>query len=149
MIPEPHLQVISRRIKLDRLSGKEVYIILINKMWEKPTSEDKIEQDLNDSQLIWPKIYMLGRRITLDSYARQFHFKITHNILFLNKALKRMNLVESSLCSYCNGVDETTIHLFSGCIYVRGLWGEVQLSFRSKLMLADLTPQSAILGWYK
>ena len=60
-----------------------------------------------------------------------------------------MNLVESSLCSYCNGVDETTIHLFSGCLYVRGLWGEVQLFFRSKLMLADLTPQSAILGWYK
>ena len=85
MIPEPHLQVISRRMKLERLSGKEVYMFLINKMWEKPTSEEKIEQELNDSQLIWQKIYMLG--ITLDSYSRQFHFKITHNILFLNKAL--------------------------------------------------------------
>ena len=88
MIPEPHLQVISRRMSLDRLSGKEVYIILINKMWEKPTSEEKIEQELNDSQLICPKIYMLGRRITLDSYSRQFNFKVTHNVLFLNKALK-------------------------------------------------------------
>ena len=118
-------------------------------MWEKPTSEEKIEQELGDSQLIWPKIYMLGRRITLDSYSRQFHFKITHNILFLNKALKRMNLVESSLCSYCNVEEETTIHLFSGCLCIRELWGEVQLFFRSKLVLEDLTPQSAILGWYK
>ena len=92
---------------------------------------------------------MLGRKITLDSYSRQFHFKLTHNISFLNKALKRMNLVESSLCSYCNDVDKTTIHLFQGCQYIRGLWGEVQVFFRSQLMLADLTPQSEILGWYK
>ena len=148
VIPEPHLQVISRRMKLDRLSGKEV-IILINKIWEKPTSEEKIERELNDSELNWQKIYMLGRRITLDSYARQFHFKLTHNVLFLNRALNRMNLVESSLCSYCNEEDETTVHLFSGCQYVRGLWGDVQLFFRSKLMLVELTPQSAILGWYE
>ena len=36
--PEPHLQVISRRLNLPRLSGKEIYVILIEKMWEKPTS---------------------------------------------------------------------------------------------------------------
>ena len=148
LIPEPHLQVISRRLILSKLSGKEVYIILINKMWEKPTSEEKIEQELGETDLIWSKIYMLGRRITLDSYSRQFHFKITHNVLFLNKALNRMNIVESSLCSYCDIEDETTVHLFSNCLVIKGLWGEVQTYFRSKIILSDLTPQSAILGWY-
>ena len=64
LIPEPYLQVISRRLILSKLSGKEVYIILINKMWEKPTSEQKIEQELGETDLIWSKIYMLGRRIT-------------------------------------------------------------------------------------
>ena len=147
--PEPHLQVISRRLNLSKLSGKEFYIVLINKMWEKPTSEEKIEQELGDSQLIWSNIYMLGRKITLDSYSRQFHFKLTHNVLFLNKALNRMNIVESSLCSYCNDEDETTVHLFSGCLFVKGLWVEVQNYFRSKVILPDLTPQSAILGWYQ
>ena len=92
---------------------------------------------------------MLGRKITLDSYSRQFHFKLTHNVLFLNKALNGMNLVESSLCSYFRCVDETTVHLFSECLVVRGLWGEVQNYFRSKVILADLNPQSAILGWYQ
>ena len=148
-IPEPHLQVVSRRLNLAKLNGKEVYIILINKIWEKPTSEEKIEQELGESQLIWSKIYMLGRKITLDSYSRQFHFKLTHNVLFLNKALNRMNLVESSLCSYCNVEDETTVHLFSGCVFVRGVWGEVQNYFRNKIILSDLNPQSAILGWYQ
>ena len=149
MIPEPHLQVISRRLTLSKLSGKEVYIILINKMWEKPTSEEKIEQELGETDLIWSKIYMLGRRITLDSYSRQFHFKITHNILFLNKALKRMNLVVSSLCSYCNAEEETTIHLFAECLYVKELWELLKTFFISKIVLPDLTPQSAILGWYQ
>ena len=92
---------------------------------------------------------MLGRKITLDSYSRQFHFKLTHNILFLNKALKRMNLVLSSLCPYCNEVDETPIHLFDECRYVSGVWGQIQMFFRSKVVLADLSPQSAILGWYQ
>ena len=147
--PEPHLQVVSRRLNLNKLNGKECYIILINKILEKPTSEEKIEQELGESQLLWSKIYMLGRKITLDSYSRQFHFKLTHNILFLNKALNRMNLVESSLCSYCNVEEETTVHLFSGCLYVRGLWGEVQYYFRNKIILSDLNPQSAILGWYQ
>ena len=90
---KPHLQYISRIISLNRLTGKEMYIILINKMWEKPTSEDKIEQLLGETNLVWFKIYMLGKKIKLDSYSRQFHFKLTHNILYLNKALKRMNLV--------------------------------------------------------
>ena len=145
--PEPHLQVLTRRVNLSKLTGKEIYIILINKICEKPTSEDKIEQVLGVVNLNWSKVYMLGRRITLDSYSRQFHFKLTHNILFLNKALKRMNLVVSSMCSFCNIEEETPIHLFSECQYVIGAWGQVQSFFSSKLVLADLNPQSAILGW--
>ena len=146
---EPHLQVISRRVVLAKLTGKETYIIPVNSIWEKPTSEAKIEQQLGESNLIWSKIYMLGRKITLDSYSRQFHFKLTHNILFLNKALNRMNKVSSSMCPYCNEYDETPIHLFAECRYVNGDWGQIQLFFRSKVVLADLNPQSAILGWYQ
>ena len=85
----------------------------------------------------------------MDSYSRQYHFKITHNILFLNKALKRMNLVVSSLCSYCNAEEETTIHLFAECLYVKELWELLKKKFISKILLPDLTPQSAILGWYQ
>jgi hypothetical protein len=48
---------------------------LINKIWEKPTSEGKIEEILEISDVNWQKIYMLGRKIKLDSYSRQFYFK--------------------------------------------------------------------------
>ena len=68
---KPHLQYISRIIRLNRLTGKDIYIILINKMWEKPTSEGKIEQLLGETNLVWSKIYMLGKKkhwiVTLDN----------------------------------------------------------------------------------
>ena len=39
------------------------------------------------------------------------------------------------------------MHLFAECRNIISLWGHVQEFFRSKLVLSDLTPQSAILGW--
>ena len=53
VVPEPHLQVISRSLNLPRLNGKGIYVILIDKMWEKPTSESKIEQILERTDLNW------------------------------------------------------------------------------------------------
>ena len=58
-----------------------------------------------------------------------------------------MKIVESSLCSYCGMAEETPIHLFSDCQIVIEIWRKIQLFFRSSIVLADLTPQSAILGW--
>ena len=147
--PVPHLQIISRKLVLSRLSGKEIYTVLINNIWEKPSSEEKLEQLLVINDLNWSTIYILGRKITVDSYSRQFYFKLTHNILFLNKALKRMRLVESSLCSYCNIAEETPIHLFAECQTVVGLWRQIRGYFGNYLHLADITPQSVILGWHQ
>ena len=62
---------------------------------------------------------------------------------------RSMSRVLNSLCSFCNIEDETTVHLFSECHYVMDVWREVQVFFRSKITLSDLTPQSAILGWYE
>ena len=88
---------------------------------------------------------MLARKATVDTYTRMFHFKITHNILYLNKALAQMGLVQSARCSYCNAADETVEHLFSICMHTKRLWEQMQIKF-TQLELPDLTPQSAIVG---
>ena len=66
--------------------------------------------------------------------------------MYLNKALKRMNLVSSSMCPYCNEYDETPIHLFAECRYVSGVWGQIQLFFRSKVVLRTLTHRVRFWG---
>ena len=60
-----------------------------------------------------------------------------------------MRLSESSVCSYCNTTEETVVHLYSECKFVVGLWARIQAFFVNSLVLPDLSPQSAFLGFQK
>ena len=83
---------------------------------------------------------------TLDSYARIFHFKCTHNILFLNERLHKMGLTENPKCSFCKNFNENIYHLYYECIYTKNLWRKIKIHFR-ELNLPDLSPESAFLGF--
>ena len=50
------------------------------------------------------------------------------------------------LCSICNKEEETPLHIFSECTYVIYLWQQVATFFENNLILATLTPQTALLG---
>ena len=121
---------------------------MINKLREKPSSETQIENTLNVGGIDWSCVYVLGRQITIDSYLRQFHFKLTHNILYFNKMLKTMKLINTSLCYFSNDAEETPIHLFYECQTIVSLWCSIQRYFITNLIIPDLTPPSAILGFY-
>ena len=121
-LPQQHLLYLTRLLTLDRLTAKQLYIVMIIEKSEKPTSESRIEKILNTTNIQWSKVYALGKNVTIDNFTRQFHIKLTHNILFLNKSLSKMGISNSSLCSYFNINDETPIHLFFHCKVVTSLW---------------------------
>ena len=121
---------------------------MIFKLKETPTSEIKIQEILNTSEILWKEVYTIARKVTVDNYSRQFHFKLCHNILYVNKILHRMHLVESSTCSFCHTEDETIVHLFSQCSVTTNLWLEIRTFFSSLIALPEVTPQSAFLGFY-
>ena len=52
-------------------------------------------------------------------------------------------------CSYCNLEDETITHLFSRCLITRRIWSEIQQNYKHKVLIQDLTLQSAYLGFCK
>ena len=58
---------------------------------------------------------MPPRLVTINSTLRMFHYKILNNVLYFNKHLFYLGLVTSKLCSFCNPVDETEIHIFAQC----------------------------------
>ena len=97
---DQHLLCLTRIIGLERLSSKLIYIQILSKKKQRPTSETTIGRKFED--LLWPKIHMVARHSTIDSYTRMFHFKCTHNILYLNRQLHSMGLAETRLCSYCS-----------------------------------------------
>ena len=90
----------------------------------------------------------MPRKITKDSYTRNFQYKILNNILYLNKKLYLFGKVETPLCSYCMLYDESIIHLFWNCLYVKNLWQQLQLYFNDDFNLPDLTLQTAIFGFW-
>ncbi len=83
---------------------------------------------------------------TLDSYARIFHFKCSHNILFLNERLYKMGVTENPKCSFCKLANEDIKHLFYSCNHSKNLWNKVRAHFR-ELNLPELSPESAYLGF--
>ena len=137
---------LARHLTIDRLSSRQIYQILIHKTAEPPTSQRKIQEILNKEINNWSDIYLYGRKITIDSYTRCFNFKCTHNILFLNDRLVKMNLAASSSCSLCGSQKETMVHLFCKCSITIKLWKK--LAEKLNIELTALTPESAFFGFY-
>ena len=142
--PKMHLLQLTRQIPISELTSKMIYTILLHEKVEKPTSQQKIENKLNIA-IEWPQAYTIARQTTLDSYGRYFHFKCTHNILYLNERLHKIGFSQSPLCSYCKTTNETMLHLFYECEKVKQVWIEIQNKFRN-LGLPNLSPGNAILG---
>ena len=146
--PRQHLLKTTRLLILERLTCKELYNIFIAKLKESPTTEGTIQGILNTNDINWTKAYILAREVTIENYSRIFHFKTTHNILYLNKVLHRMQISATSFCSFCHTDHETILHLYSQCPIVLNLWSQVKSYFSRTLILPPLTPQSAFLGFF-
>ena len=123
-------------------------MLFIRKISKPPTSQTLIENAIGDSNINWPSVYSSGRKTTIDTYGRMFHYKCSQNILFLNKALFRMRISNTTLCSYCKSADETILHLFSECSKIKTLWNEL-INAYPHIPLPQLSPRSAFLGPYQ
>ena len=92
-------------------------------------------------------MYLLPRIITINSYQRNFQYKILHNILYLHKTLYIFGKIDSPLCSICHSNDETVAHLFCECVRVSQLWSQLRIFFSTDVNLPLLTPQTNIFGF--
>ena len=88
---------------------------------------------------------MLPRLVTPNTYMRSFQYKILNNIIYLNKKLHIFGIKSSPLCSFCNWYDENPFHIFYECDRVKLLWSDLVQCFQNTLILATLTPQTAML----
>ena len=71
-----------------------------------------------------------------------------NNILFLNKLLFKCKKVPSPLCYFCNSADETTLHIFYTGNITERLWNELQYFVSQYLYISEITPQSALFGFF-
>ena len=142
-----HFLRVTRQLTLDRMTSKELYNIMITKLFVRPKSEITLQNLLNIQHFNWSKIYNLTGEITIDTYSRMFNFKLNHNILYLNKSLTRMGILNNSLCSFCNIYEETPLHIFYECNVTVQMWRDLQFHYKNIINLPDLTPQSAFFDF--
>ena len=76
----------------------------------------------NDGRYLCPNDILLGRSSAIDTFSRNFHFKNTHNIIFLNEKLFKCNLNTSPLWSFCHLQNENILHLFFQCENTLYIW---------------------------
>ena len=141
-----HILRKSQICSLNKLTSKELYLILVDANTVKPTAQDYFENLFESSDFNWKKIYFLIRNTTLDTKARMFQYKVLHNTLYVNKMLFKFGKVISPRCSFCKLHEETIIHLFYDCLIVERIWNQLKSILSNNINFLISMPQSTIFG---
>ena len=94
------------------LSVKATYWRLLRSINEKPTSQETISRILGITEINWSEVYMTPRRVTIESYLRNFQYNLLNNCVYLNNRLSKFGQNINLLCSLCNEVPEKMLHFF-------------------------------------
>ena len=140
---------INKNLKtLKSVRSRKIYNSLIKDRISEPTSQSYFERKFNETEIDWSQIYLLPRKVPVETRTRAFQFKILHNILYLNKRLHRMGLAEFPLCNLCGISEETTTHLFLNCPITTNLWRTIQRKCSPSLTLPDITVSTVLLDFF-
>ena len=101
-------------------------------------SKLKYEQLFPTHDLPWKDIYLLPRSVTLDSKMREFQYKVLSRILYTNKVLHKMGIVNSPACTFCHVSDESLEHLFLHCPISSVFWLSVTEWLKNFFTTMDL-----------
>ena len=90
-----------------------------------------------NKEIEWKCIYLIPRRVTIDTNLRIFQYKVLNNVLYLNKKNFKFKIVFSPLCSFCDLENKTPIHLFYSFTrnQTKSLWSKLQELMNSELLL--------------
>ena len=77
-----------------KVKTNQIYDSLVQKKFQVPTAKTNLFQKFDISDQLWPKIYTLASKCTIETKTRVFQYKIWNNILYLNKQFYKMRLKE-------------------------------------------------------
>lgn len=137
----------NEEIKLNELTSKRLYWILIGDIHVHPTARLKYNSLFDDQNLDWKQIYLIPHKVTLDIKTRMFQFKILNRIIYTNQLLNKMRLTDTSLCTFCGECEESLEHLFLHCKFTKDFWTHtINWLNKSNITISRLSDSEILLG---
>jgi len=137
----------NEEIKLNELTSKRLYWILIGDIHVHPTARLKYNSLFDDQNLDWKQIYLTPHKVTLDIKTRMFQFKILNRIIYTNQLLNKMRLTDTSLCTFCGECEESLEHLFLHCKFTKDFWTHtINWLNKSNITISRLSDSEILLG---
>ena len=115
-----------------KVSSKELTNILILLKLTKSKSNNKLSKDFNINNEQWKSIYTLCSRVLSDNRVIVMQFQVLHNCILTNKLLFKMNLVNNSMCNFCNMYVQDLYHLFFDCFIIKNFWFAILSWYNTK-----------------
>ena len=109
-----HLIKRSQIYSLDKCNSKELRCLKISLNNSKTRSQLYFEDFFQNRDVDWKHLYLLPRRVTVDTNLRIFQYKILNGVLYLNEKLFRFITISFPLCFFWQSENETPLHLFYG-----------------------------------
>ena len=127
--------------------SKGYYRFLIRLKATLPNSAKKLQSEFSIDATNLTMFYSLPKSVCLETYLRDFQFKVLNYITCSNMLLKKMGIVESDLCTFCNLTNEDIEHLFFSCSFSFLFWKDFELCWKKCTNSnINLTSQDVILG---
>ena len=111
-IQDHHLINCNTIYSLEKLNTKRLYHKQMLLKYVKPGCQNYHERKFDGYNFNWKLIYKLPRIVTYDAKIRIFQYKLSNNVLYLNKKRFYFGTIPQPKCSICNLYDETPQHLF-------------------------------------
>ena len=143
-----HLIKNNQILALEKLIPKELYSLSIFLKTEIPTSQKYFMRLFPNLQCDWKDIYLLPRKVTIDTKLRIFQYKLLNNILYLNEDLFMFRKKDTKHCSFYKLQDETINHLFVECNDSKNLRSDLKTYCQPSFTLPLLYPQIATFGFF-
>ena len=101
--------------------------------YDKLIAEEKIPYISNKWQLLfpevvfeWSNIFTIYRNGFKDTKLMDFQYRFLQRIIYKKKELLKMKIINNSLCSFCNNVNEDISHVYWECKVTQGFWEKLQ-----------------------
>ena len=111
-----------------------------NSKWE-------FDLQIKIDQYMWKQTFKTCFKSVNDNYLIWHQYKILNRILGTKLYLTKVKISNDSMCSFCNNVPESLLHLYFQCPLVEDLWNNIQIWIYNKLGFnVPLDDKTIILG---